>query len=423
MSRIKSSSSVHGSYKYEVTQKSTAKPPWFEPTVVDKSRDVLGFTRRVVPKVKINPKQVDGYRSPSSYYMQTQSVLGTGPYHEDNALVPATISAKPVIQKFPYSEIESVLSGDTVVRLQPAAYGSTWALEQEVRMKVLNNIKDEAFDAAMILAEIGKTANTAANLMLRIGRSMNAISRRSPESFNWLMHGKMGTDNRRPSEKFLKETASIFLEWKYGIMPSVYDLEGITKTLDMQQDGSLFDNPPLMVARSHVSRTEQLKCGYVITRPFSDLQHHSCDLKTTISARADFAVSGDGMRTLSKYGIGLTSVATIAYDLTPFSFVANMVVPMAEIISAWGALAGVTLKGYSETTYRKYTFPSRTLVGKVDAFENVIVRTKPGTLTSFTRSGGTSIPMPLPFIRNPVKVGNVSTVLALFTQMRGRPKS
>lgn len=423
MSRIKSSRlmsatsimQVDEEYKYAAPPKST----------VTSDDMVCGMYARV-PDIKVNPKQPDGYRSPSNYSLHhiakfpriTSSPAG------NRYLLPADILDSKVVSDHAYVTVTRTLSGSTIVAASLAPRSSTWALQQELRMKILNNIKDEAFNAAMVLAEIGKTANTAAGLMLRIGRSMDALRMRKRESFNWLMHGRMGADNRRPTEKFLKETAGLFLEWKYGIMPTVYDLEGMTKSLDAAKDGSLFDRPPLMVARSHVKRRETLKCGLSFEHGLSNYQpDHSCEVETTLAGRADFTVSGEGMRDLSEYGIGLTTVATVAYDLTPFSFVANMICPMAELISAWGALAGVDLRGYTETTYDKYMFPKRHVtVPARNLGGNATVSIGATEYSEFSRTGSTSIPFPLPFIRNPVKVGNAATVLALFTQLRARPK-
>lgn len=424
MSRIKSSSVLTGSLVKETFKKYVPYPPRKDITEVE-TEDMACAMNLVVPNITRNAKQPDGYRKPSSYGM---SVLTYFPHlrsnpHSGSFLLPADVSPSKAVFKHAYFTETRTLSGSTVVRVIPTQRSSTWALEQELRMKLLNNVKDEAFNAAMVLSEIGKTANTAANLLYRIGRSMDALRLRKRESFNWLMHGKMGADNRRPTDKFLRETAGLFLEWKYGIMPSIYDLEGITKSLDVAKDGSLFSRPPLMVARANVKRRETVSCLLDFEQGLRDVSGHTCDVETSITGRADFTVSGEGMRTLSEYGIGLTTVATIAYDRTPFSFVANMVVPMAELISAWGALAGVTVRGYTETTYDKYVF-SQNSVNTHSSWLGGTAKINIGAGSSsiFTRSGSSSIPMPMPFIRNPVRVGNAATVLALFTQLRRRPK-
>lgn len=376
-----------------------------------------------VPEVKRNAKQADGYRTPSDYHMAFTSKY---PALSNKESVGYLLRGRVSHLRNEPSSLGGKwfhMTGDFVSRLStppiPSYY--TWALQQEARMKILNNIKDEAFDVAMLLAEIGKTATTASNLMLRIGRSMDAIRRRSPESFMFLMHGRMGVDKRRLTDKFLRETAGIFLEWKYGIMPSVYDLEGVTKSLDSIAEGSLFDRPPLMVARATAKRTDTMSCNMSYEQLFSRTSELSVVYDTSVSCRADFTVSGEALRDLSEYGIGLTSVATLLYDLTPFSFVANMVVPMAELIKAWGALAGVEVRGYTETLYTKYKVPKHTYSGNYQSWRNVKLITEAQNFTEFVRTGSSSIPMPLPFIRNPVKVGNIQTVLALFTQMRGRP--
>lgn len=132
----------------------------------------------------------------------------------------------------------------------------------------------------------------------------------------------------------------------------------------------------------------------------------------------DYSINAEGIRGLSRYGIGLGTVATIAYERTPFSFVLNMAFPLAELIKAWTSLSsGVTVRGYSETFCVLYTvLPGSAPIhsGKGTASW----KASDGRVLSFKRFGGSTVPMPLPFIRNPLKASNLATALALFTQLR-----
>lgn len=291
-----------------------------------------------------------------------------------------------------------------------------------LRMKILNNIKDEVFDVAMVLAEMQSTTNMLSQMLYRVGRSLNAVRQRKPESFSYLMHGRR-RDGRRPTDKFLRETAGTYLEWKYGITPTLMDIEGASKALDLNAEGSLFDNPPLLVARSRVLQEIPVKLRG--STAYAGGSPHSIEfdliLKREQRARCDFQVTGEGVRGLSRYGIGLGTVGTVLWDKKPFSFVIDMAFPMADLIKAWTALGGVDVKGYTETFHD-------TLIHKTDASRPLqldreyisYLRLKPnGTIgTSWFRDTHFRPPYPVPFIRNPIKASNISTVLALFTQLR-----
>lgn len=380
------------------------------------------------PAVKVNPKSADGYRAPSPYALRPYTLIGNSRFERSALSVGTCISNPNVVpNKDDPTNINIYnTTGDALVRYPlPYVFGSTgeYNLQQELRTKILINIKDEILDVSMVLAEIGGTSRTVANSMLRVARSMDAVRRRTPESFAYLMHGKLGVDKRRFTQRFLKETAGVFLEWKYGVMPSLIDYTGACEALDLTSNGSLFDNPPLCVARATVGRdfSNDVKpwwnCG-----AYAPNETVTVKTKVIASARCDYRISGEGLRGLSQFGLGPGTMATVLFDKTPFSFVLNMMLPVADLIKAWTALRGVNTIGYSETIYQDHSIKPTTLSFNVADGWQYLVRTKPVKVKEFTRYTGSRPPMPTPFIKNPIKVENISTVLALFTQLRDNPK-
>lgn len=395
-------------------------------TVVDRETGGTLINLMRVPSITINPKGADGYRSPSNYYGYPIVRDKRNYPHAENGrafVAPLDSIFRDGGSLGPWDNSKTDWFGEgtgigyTTAPVPTLSRSDVNAL----RTKILNNINDEKFDVAMLLADIGKTASTASGLLHRIGRSMTVFQKKNPKSFAYLWHGKL-RDNRRPTDRFLRETAGAYLEWKYGIMPTVYDLQAMTEQLDANAAGkSLFDNPPLMVCRATIKKPVQnISCLTVLLGGHNT----SGTVRTTYSARADFSVDSMGLRGLNQYGLGLTSLATVAYDLTPFSFVFNMAVPMAELIKAWGALAHVSVRGYTETVHHEFTVPEQRLnLDTLGGLEPPITVMAPGVkFNRFTRTGSGTIPMPLPHIRNPVSVGNVSTVLSLFTTLRAKSK-
>lgn len=386
--------------------------------------DTTWWTGFITPPVTSNPKQSDGYRTPSSY--SGVPALNTGAAGTLTFTPWSTAVSVPLIEE-PKVAVNTRLGlvqtwttrGDCLAYIRLTETEVPNWQRQDLRMRILNNAKDEVLDVAMVLAEIGKTAQMGANLLLRIGRSMDTLRRRKPESFAYLMHGRMGVDKRRLSDKFLRETASSFLEWKYGIMPSIYDLQGVTEALDMNEKGSLFDNPALCVARaSNVSSGSSE--AVLQARAFTTFgKYTTVTSKISGKARLDFRVESEGLRGLNRYGLGLGTVATVLWDKKPLSFVLDMVLPIADLIKAWTSLTGVTPIGYTETFYKEFSVPSADMsILNVNGQFTQRVRTPELKLVGFERLGQSSPIMPVPFVRNPLKVNNLQTVLALFTQMR-----
>lgn len=362
----------------------------------------------------INQPEQDGFRKPSGYYMRLISNYG-----ENQFPVLFDLSGGGVNPDFPGRH---TISG---TQTGPLSTGSLPDSGNNVRMKLLNNVRNEVFDVAMVLAEISKTADTLSNNLLRLGRSLEQIRFRKPDSFYYLLNGKRH-DKRRPTDKFLRESAGVFMEWKYGIMPTVYDIQGATKALDMNKDDSFWERPPILVARatdrttstgsSLIPLTMTGLLGFPSSRGYGRVDWVR---KTEHKARLDYSVTGEGLRGLNRYGLGLGSIPTVLFDKTPFSFVLNMAIPIAELIKAWTALAGVTIRGYSETRYTSTEITGGTHVNVSPKGPVVIVNAKPvKPVPVFTRTAYKTVPMPMPYVRNPIKLGNIQTVLALFTQLR-----
>lgn len=297
--------------------------------------------------------------------------------------------------------------------------------ENAVWMKVRNAIKDETLDVAMVLAEMQGTVDTITTGLQRIGRSLTNFKRRRPGHFHFLMTGRY-PGNQRPTDRRLRATANYYLEWKYGIMPSVFDVVGGVDTLEEVSKGTFFGRAPIMTARAREVSSRDLEVPVMANSERSQFQGTA---KVTITdetyCRADYTVEVDKLRGLSRFGVGLSTVPTVLFDKTPFSFVLNMAVPIAEIIKAWGALAGISLRGVSITRARTHEVTKVDGSGKIEGYTDwggrpAIAKVGSGKVTTFSRSAPNPprIPLPMPYVRNPVKTGNLATVLALFTTLR-----
>lgn len=377
--------------------------PWYDEDILSRASTVM---RKKGP-FKKNPPAQDGYRNPSSYSAEL-----------DELALRTTVRGEESLR-----QRSSYFQGEQAFKLSPWSIMHIEDLKNSnrnpLRTRVLNNLKDEILDVTMVLGEIFETTDMIGDNLVRVARSMDMVRKRKPESFRYLMTGKR-EKGRRPTEKFLAEVSSDYLEWKYGIMPTIMDIEGASKALDMTNDGSLFDNPPLLVARAQLKETVHKTVDVWLATDWKRLPVPvEVDLES--KARIDYHVSGEGLRGLSRFGIGLTSAATLVFERTPYAFLLNMAVPLADTIKAWGALSGgVTVRGYSETHAIKYRVPAgfanvQSISGNgIKSYE--WDKVEPTGLT-FDRYGATTVPMPTPYVRNPVRLGNLTTALSLFTQM------
>lgn len=123
--------------------------------------------------------------------------------------------------------------------------------------------------------------------------------------------------------------ANRWLQYQYGVRPLLSDLYGALDLFQAQmQTGSLY-----------VSRVSG-GCGLNKTRQSGDaLQIQSGTSKYT--ATAYFMVRNETLRSLAQNGI--TNPALLAWELIPYSFVLDWVLPVGAWLSAADALTGVTV--------------------------------------------------------------------------------
>lgn len=358
------------------------------------------------PDKKFNNPVVNGFRAPSPWSMSMPS----------GVLVKA---------RFP-AYLARGLYGSSLWSAQAGSWATVptnWPKPSEDALwtKCRNAVAEETMDVAMVLAEMQGSVDLITTGLSRIARSMELVRRRRPHHFYYLLNGRT-RDNRRPTDKFLRETAGTYLEWKYGVMPSVMDVQGGLDSLIELEQATFFGRAPVMTARARETATSEITTQAVASieyfRAYVEL---TWQLETQLYARIDYEVNCEALRGLRRFGIGWSTIPTIAFERTPFSFVLNMAIPIADVIKAWGALAGVSVRAVCMTRYHKATIGHKLVgtafVGWTPDPEARDVEVTKG-FSSFTRNPLSRVPIPMPYIRNPVKTGNLSTVLALFTQLR-----
>lgn len=407
--------------QYETIQTRTLiNQPEVEPVIYNSFSNVkLGHTEVFRPQPVWNPpSKEDGYRDPSPFYASSPRQPFLGKVKEGPSF---TFRQNRNQSKKWWRDDVYTFRGEQIVEAKtlannPHSPENLFKNKQdELRTKLLINAKDEILDVAMVLAEMRGAASVISNGLYRVGRGLDSLRLRRPENFRYLLTGQFGTDGRRPTDKFLRQTSDVFLEWKYGIMPTMYDIEGASKALDANEDGSLWDNPALMVARASLAGKSSFD---VLLESGVRSKLHKVRTDWNCHARLDFSVEADLVRGLSRYGIGLGSVATVALERTPFLFVLNMGLPIIDLVKAWQGLAGVTQRGYSETYYCKQTVEKGEMPFAGNSDAPIVEWDDTPLHPVYIRKAYKTVPMPGLHLKNPINTGNLSTVLALFTSLR-----
>lgn len=289
-------------------------------------------------------------------------------------------------------------------------------LENLVKMKVLEQLKGMNINLAQAIAERDQTLKLLATAISRIGRSYSA-----------LRHGNfrgaaaaLGVGSGRNSPGFTfayardqqRAIARGWLELQYGWRPLLNDIYGAAQEFEKQLAGT---------------RRQQ----YVTISRSSKLQDEEVVVRTPFEGGIDTIVFGKNItkKVMVKYklanpvltttaALGLTNPALVAWELVPFSFVVDWMLPIGGYLNALDATLGWTFQDGAITTFEIYTVKANRTAsarpGYVKYSANIdFNRTETNCLRGSLGAWGV---MPvLPAVKDPASVQHVLNALALLS--------
>lgn len=226
---------------------------------------------------------------------------------------------------------------------------------------------------------------------------------------NALLAVKRGQWNRLPGLlglKSSKRVAGDLLEWQYGWKPFAEDVYAIADLLSNREPEALMIQARRNIKGSHeyevvdygdMKRTWKRKTNYVTT----------CHLTARLS--------DNWSRRFSQFG--MINPATLAWELVPWSFVVDWVLPVGNYFEAFTATAGLTFvdgytssrgQGEASITWGPHWWSrmsNSTGEHKIRRF-------------GFRRDRLTDFPRPLPYVKSPFSSQHTTNALALLAQLR-----
>jgi hypothetical protein len=311
----------------------------------------------------------------------------------------------------------------------PAALLLRWerevsSLERIALRRHYSNLARKKVDLAVALAEGLKTINSIASAATRIANAVLSLKK-----------GNVAAAFRKLFPTSPKEVANDYLAWKYGLKPLMSDLSGasehlaefVLRTAPFKSNGH---------AKNRFEKSETVVLGS--SSPIGTSGVFTVR-KATIRVKFGSSFSFSSQLKRQAASLGFTNPANVAWELLPFSFVADWFLPIGDFLSNLSSLHGLVLKESYKTVFireeiDRYTF--------LNGYNGVMPSEGPVFPTPGSDRGATGhvyfvssysqmhretifckrevIPLaglPTPEFKNPLSRGHINSAIALFTQL------
>lgn len=318
----------------------------------------------------------------------------------------------------------------TIITEEPTAryngYSDRWdlipwgPLYDACTTKLRNRIRDSSVNLAQAFAERKQTANTIASTANMIARAGMAVKRGDMMGAARALGVKPSRSIQRRSKAGIisDSVANRWLEVQYGWKPLLSDVYGSMEQLAKSNDNRLFRTATASIRGSfpYEETTDLMdylsNVGYNVRR-----QKDTQDL--VIKMKVRYEISSPPVATMVQ--LGITNPALLAWELLPFSFVADWFLPVGNFLSSLDATLGLTFKtGYSSDFRRMQTHvhhdakfspkstPQRQIyIRGINITETIRYERYP--MTDFPSAR-------LPHFKNPVSTVHAANALALLIQ-------
>lgn len=237
-----------------------------------------------------------------------------------------------------------------------------------LQSKLRARIKSQNLNLAQSLAEYRQTSSMFVNLATDIVKTFRSL--RSGRAIRDIVRY---VDNpRNPVDLKL---ANRWLEYQYGLKPLMSDLYGAVDALATKIRTGIW----LYLKTSSTDSTAGDYFNEYVTWPYYD----RWTSKTNFHCVCRYKIGDESLKQLSQ--IGITNPLLLAWELIPYSFVIDWMIPVGDFLSSLDALAGVSALEVVNSEWNVRTVRREGVDGWTSRYE----------ITS-SRRGGTANSLSLP---------------------------
>lgn len=216
---------------------------------------------------------------------------------------------------------------------------SSSGLQSQAEIQALLRLKDQKANIAQDLAETGKNIKMISSTALRLVDALRALRRGDFAS----VARALGVRSFRDTHGSIAEQ---WLAWQYGWRPLIEDADYVFQKYIAKDKKYPDRNVATVTGRASTSgHVTQVGIGTASYSPYSMTFDRVIDWKVGAFVRLDYVLRNRLAADAS--ALGFVNLIDLAWELVPFSFVADWFLPIGDYLSALDAANGWQFKGGS----------------------------------------------------------------------------
>lgn len=197
-------------------------------------------------------------------------------------------------------------------------------LEQKAILKARLKLKNMKVNLSQNLGERKQTERLVVDTLSRLRTMVLDVRRLKP----------------KPEDAF-----NLWLEIQYGWKPLLSDCHGAVSALHQREQELLSEITTVKAVAMDHDRTDTLVNDIYSSNPYTLVRTRRISHKVMV--RLDFVEDDNPVVNRSLVELGITNPLELAWELLPFSFVADWFIPIGDYLSQLDATLGYTFKGGS----------------------------------------------------------------------------
>lgn len=376
-------------------------------------------TRLILDKQKpvsgLSIKQPNGWRHPTNFRAYVLKSVSTGGFSYQ-----ARTSAGTLIR---HSGDSGYLPSSSAINLGVSGSGkfprTSISLVNQATTTALNNLVEDLANLAESLATLDRTVLSLYHLFMKAVRLLIAYKRGKLYSSGYSLtaSNELKPRRRRAFRRWkgnsrplrfgtnTNSAATSWLQFQYLWLPLANDIKVLLGLLKEDKKELLFTTSRVQLEEEHsLPKSLTGASGYF-----------RCSGKITsgVIVRIDGEVTAPALTAFDS--LGLTNPFLLGWELIPFSFLVDWLIPIGQAIQGLSASVGISFLGGSETTYTKTSLLVKHIPYPIFV-DGTPISSRIESLTTF-REKYNRMPFPRLYIKSPFTLTRTVTALALLRKL------